>query len=272
MQYFDAEGKPLRRREECMAAETIVVTNQKGGVGKSTTAEAFSDGLARKGHKTLLIDLDPQCSITLTSGADMSLLTVYELMKGECDTQEAIQEHAQCADILPASWYLSNIEAELTEAGRESVLRNRLSDARAKYDYIVIDTPPSLGILTINALTAADSLIIPAQADVYSLQGIGQLYDTIEAVKSHTGNNFTLKGVLLTRHNRRNVISRDMTGIAIRTAEEIGTFLYNTVIRECVAIKEAQANQQSIFAYSPRCNASADYAAFIEEFLQRSAT
>lgn len=251
-----------------MSAEIVIVTNQKGGVGKSTTAEAFADGISLKGYKVLLVDLDPQCSITLTAGADMSVCTAYDVLINGVDTQKAIQERTQRADIIPSSQNLVKAEIVLPGDGKQYVLKKALGSVKNRYDYIVVDTPPSLGILTINALTASDSVIIPAQADVYSLQGIGQLYDTIETIKEHTNAELSLKGVLLTRHNARSILSRDMTELAGQTAERLGTFLYSVMIREGVAIKEAQANQQSIFAYAPRSNPSKDYKAFVDEFLK----
>lgn len=250
-----------------MKAETIVITNQKGGVGKSTTAEALAEGLSIKGYKTLLIDLDPQGSISLTAGADTTKPNAYDLLTGQTSAQEATQQRAQRADIIPASKNLVRLDVELTATGKEYRLKEKLVPLVSVYDYIVIDTPPALGILTINALTAAGSLIIPAQADLYSLQGIGQLHDTIEAIRAYTNPALTLRGILLTRHNARSILSRDMADTAKNTADQMGTFLYNSVIRECVALKESQARQQSIFEYAPKSNAAIDYTNFIEEVL-----
>jgi chromosome partitioning protein len=249
-------------------SETIVITNQKGGVGKSTTAEAFADGLCMKGYKTLSIDLDPQGSVSLTAGADITRPSVYELLLGNVSTHEVTQERAQRADIIPAGKDLARLAVELTATDKEYKLKEKISPLISKYDYIVIDTPPALGILTINALTAADSLIIPVQADLYSLQGTGQLYDTIRAVRAYTNPNLTLKGILLTRHTPRNILSRDMAEMARNAAVQIGTFLYKCVIRECVALKEAQASQRTIYDYAPKSNASRDYLSFIGEYLQ----
>ena len=255
-----------------MKAETIVITNQKGGVGKSTTAEALAEGLSIKGYKTLLIDLDPQGSISLTAGADTTKPNAYDLLIGQTSAQEVTQQRTQLADIIPASKNLVRLDVELTTTGKEYRLKEQLAPLLSRYEFIIIDTPPALGVLTINALTAADSVIIPAQADILSLQGIGQLHDTIEAIRAYTNPALSLRGILLTRHNARSILSRDMAETAKNTADQMGTFLYNSVIRECVALKEAQASQQPIYEYAPKSNASQDYLSFIGEFIERGDT
>lgn len=271
-------------------ARIVCVTNQKGGVGKSTTAEALADGLTLKGYKTLLIDLDPQGSVSLTSGAIPNKPTAYEVISKQVTAQEAVQQRAQGqtqevaqnntqpptqyelkrADIMPACQQLVRIDIELTGVGKEYRLREQLKPLLNKYDYIIIDTPPALGLLTVNALTTSDYVLIPAQADVYSMQGINQLAETITAVKEYTNPNLTLIGILLTRHNARNILTRDMTDTAQETANKIETFLYKSVVREAVAVKEAQASQQSIYEYAPKSNAALDYMEFVNEFLARS--
>ena len=273
-------------------AHVVCCINQKGGVSKSTTSEALADGLTLKGYKTLLIDLDPQGSASLTAGANPNHLTVYEMLTKQCNAQEATQQHTQevaqqdaqehtqevkykytqtatRADIMAASPNLVKIDIELTGVGKEHRLREQLKPLLMKYNYIIIDTPPALGLLTINALTASDYVIIPSQADVYSMQGINQLAETVEAVREYTNPNLKLAGILLTRHNSRSILTRDMTEAASSTASKIGTFLYNTVIRESVIIKEAQAQRLSIYEYAPKSNPAIDYSAFVEEFLER---
>lgn len=252
-----------------MKSEIIVITNQKGGVGKSTTAEALAEGLCIKGYKTLLIDLDPQGSISLSAKADTNIPTAYDLLTNKSNAHEVTQYRTQRSDIIPADENLAKLDIELTAIGKDHRLKEKIEPLVSKYNYIVIDTPPALGIITINALTAATSLIIPAQADLYSLQGIKQLYDTIVAIRTYTNPALTLRGILLTRHNSRSILSRDMSDTAKATAAEIGTFVYDTVIRECVALKEAQASQQTIYEYAPKSNASQDYLSFVEEFVGR---
>ena len=139
---------------------------------------------------------------------------------------------------------------------------------RSEYDFIIIDAPPSLSILTINAITAADSLIITAQADIYSLQGIGQLYSTIRAIQRTTNKGLKIAGILLTRYNGRAILTRDLTDIAEQTASQLNTKIFNAKIREGIAVKEAQASGQSVLTYSPRSNPARDYSDFIEELLK----
>ena len=249
-------------------ARVCIITNNKGGVGKSTTAEALADGLVIRGYKTLLIDLDPQGS--LSTGADQTKPTAYDVMTHQAPIIDSIQQRKDRADMLPASKSLSRLNAELVDTGKEYRLKEVLSPALPHYDYIIVDTPPALGVLTINALTASKYLIIPAQADIFSLQGIGQLMESVDAIKAYTNPDIELMGLLLTRHNARSVLTRDMSEIAQLTADKIETFLYKSVIREAVAVKEAQANRMSIFAYAPGSNPAKDYTEFTSEFIERS--
>lgn len=247
----------------------ISIANQKGGIGKSTTAQALGAGLHLKGYKTLLIDLDPQGNITYTAGADTTKPTAYDLLINRASIDEVIQSTKQ-GRIIPANERLSNLDLELSTTGKEYRLKEVLEPIKKNYDYIIIDTPPALGILTINALTASNSLIIPSQADIYSLQGIGQLYKTIEAVKMYTNPNLKIQGILLTRYHTRTILNRDMGELIEETAKQFDTRIYKTFIRESVAVREAQAKKQDIFTYAPRSNPSKDYISFIDEVIERS--
>jgi len=249
-------------------AKVIIITNSKGGVGKSTTADALADGLMLRDYKTLLIDLDAQGS--LSTAVSPNKLTVYEVMTKQVAIMDAVQKRSNRADLLPASKLISRLNTELVDTGKEYRLREVIFPALPHYDYVVIDTPPALGILTINALTASHFLVIPAQADIFSLQGIGQLMESVDAIRAYTNPNIELKGLLLTRHNSRSVLTRDMSEIAQKTADKIETFLYKTVIREAVAVKEAQANRESIYTYAPGSNPAKDYTSFTSEFIERS--
>lgn len=246
--------------------EVIAVINQKGGVGKSTTVHAIGAGLTLKGYRVLYIDLDAQGNLSYTLGAATSGLTAMELLQGK-SPQATIQRTAQ-GDTIASSPSLAGADTIITAVGKEYRLREALEPLKRNYDYCIIDTPPALGILTINALTACTGAITPAQADIYSLQGISQLHTTIETVKRYCNTALTIKGIVLTRYNSRAIISREVADMIAQTAGQLQTKLYNTKIRECTAIKEAQATQQSIYSYAPKSNATADYTALIDEILR----
>jgi chromosome partitioning protein len=243
---------------------TYSIINQKGGVGKSTTAAALWAGLSLKGCKTLAIDLDAQCNLSYTAGADTAHKTALSLLTGENPAEDTIQ-HQPAGDIIAASKSLAGADAFITDTGKEYRLRESLEPLSAVYDYVIIDTPPSLGILTINALTACNSVIIPAQADIFSLQGIDQLNETIKPVKKYCNPALTIEGILLTRYNGRTALSRDITTYTQQLAAKLGTKVFDATIREGIAVKEAQLNQQSIFDYAPKANVTNDYRAFIDE-------
>ena len=152
--------------------------------------------------------------------------------------------------------------------GTEFRLREAIDVIRDDYDYVVIDTPPALGILTVNALTACTRAIIPAQADIYSFQGVSQLYKTITTVKRYCNPDLEVAGILLTRYSPRAILSRDVADMLSKTAEQIQTKLFNATIREAVSVKEAQANQTDVYEYNPKSNVSLDYEAFTEELLE----
>lgn len=246
--------------------QIISIINQKGGVGKSTTSQSLAAGLSLKGFKVLLIDMDSQGNLSFSVGANKQGISVLEILKKEVPAEESIQ-HIGTIDIIPASISLAGADMQLTEMGKEYRLKEAIEPVKKRYDYIIIDTPPALGILTINALTASDSVIIPAQADIYSIDAIGQLYSTIRAVKQYTNRDLSITGILLTRFSDRTVLSRDLANMIQNTAEQLGTRLFDSTIREAIAIKEAQVSQSDIFAYAPKSKVADDYMRFVEEFL-----
>lgn len=245
----------------------LTIANQKGGVGKTTTAAALADGLKLKGFKVLLIDLDGQGNLSYTARANTNELTSFEVLHGLATAKQAIQ-NTEAGQIIAASPNLAGSDKDLTGAGADKRLKEALEPIRNEYDFIIIDAPPSLSILTVNALTAADSLIITAQADIYSLQGIGQLYATIRAIQQTTNKGLKIAGILLTRYNARSILTRDLTEIAEQTAAQLKTKIFNAKIREGIAVKEAQASGQSVLTYSPKSNPAKDYNEFIKEFLE----
>ncbi len=191
-------------------AKIIGVTNQKGGVGKTATCSALCGGLAERGKKVLAVDLDPQGNLTFSLGAEAEdSFTVYDVLKGNCELSDAIQSGGVC-DTIPSNILLSGLELELTGVGREYVLREQLQGVSRRYDYIVLDTPPALSVLTINAYTASDELIIPMLCEILSLQGIAQLKQTIFAVKRYYNKSLRVRGILLNMYNPRLTLTKEL--------------------------------------------------------------
>ena len=248
--------------------KTIAIANRKGGVGKSTTASALSAGLQKKGYRVLTIDLDAQRNLSTTLKAKTDAKTVLGVITGEITAKEAIQ-HMENGDVIAASKGLSGADLIITETGKEYRLKEALESVSDVYDFCIIDCPPALNILTINALVAADGVLIPAQADLYSLEGIKDLSEVMQPVIKYCNANLKIYGILLTRYSSRSVLSKDATTLAKRLAEQLKTIVFTTTIREAVAVKEAQISQKSLFDYAPNANVTMDYKIFIDEFLQR---
>ncbi len=247
--------------------EVFTVANRRGGVGKTATAHALGAGLTKRGYRVLYIDLDSQCNLSYDLGIQGELqYSSLDVLEGRATASEAILE-TEGGEIIPASPELATADRIIDGVGKEYRLKEALEPIARNYDYIIIDTPPALGVLTVNALTASSRVIIPAQAEVHSLQGIDQLYGTIEAVKHFTNKKLKIEGVLLTRYIARSIISRDMKDNLEALAKEIGSKTFATPIRECSAIKEAQATQTDIYSYAPRSNASKDYEVLVEEII-----
>lgn len=244
--------------------EIIAVINQKGGVGKSTTVDALGAGFTLKGHRVLYLDLDGQGNLSYSLRANANKPSVMDLLTGGVPIKETVQI-TERGKVIASSSMLIGADMTITQVGKEYKLKEALNEVEDEYDYIVIDTPPTLGIITINALTACTYAIIPAQADIYSLQGIQQLYDTIRVVKKHCNPFLRVDGVVLTRYNNRAIITKEIREAMTEMLNQFETRLYKTAIRESVAIKEAQAKRQDIFSYAPRGNASFDYKSLVAE-------
>ena len=252
-------------------AKIIAITNQKGGVGKTTVAMQLGAWLSRKGSRVLFVDMDSQCSLTYNAGGTYkNVPTVKELLLKESDIFDVIQ-HVEEGDLIPGSLSLGSIDDKLEAENSEKSLKIALSPVTDKYDYIVIDSPPTLGILTINVMTAADGILIPSAADVFSLQGIGQLFGTYRTVKSMVNPDLKLEGIILVRYTDRYLQQRSVRDMVKKSAETIGTKVFDSTIRDSVVVREATLAKQSLFKYAPKHKVTMDFDAFMQEFINQLA-
>lgn len=243
----------------------ITVSNQKGGVGKTTTSAALAAGISSRGKRVLGIDLDPQGNFGFCLGlGPANGPTVLDALKGSVPVKEAIQETEYC-DLLTSDITLSSSGLEKISNQTQSILKNMLTPILEEYDYVIIDTPPALNLLTVNAYAVSNFLIIPMSSDILSLVGLAQLRETIDSVRSTLNPHLEVLGILLTRFNKRTLLSRDVCEMAGQLAGQIGTAVFETRIRSGVAIAEAPAHGESIFDYNPRSAAVGDYMDFIDE-------
>lgn len=243
----------------------ITVSNQKGGVGKTTTSAALASGIAMTDRKVLGIDLDPQGNLGFClGGGTESRYTVLDVLNGSVPVQEALVESDTC-DLLVSDISLSSNGFENIPGRREYILKNAIAPVIDQYDYAIIDTPPALNLLTVNAYAASDHLIIPMASDILSLVGLAQLKETIESVRSTLNPDLNVLGILLNRFSWRTHLSRDVLDMANQLADQIDSKVFNTKIRSGVAIAEAPAHGESIFTYNLRSGAVLDYLEFIRE-------
>jgi len=249
----------------------IAFANQKGGVGKTTSVLNTGAALAEKGKAVFIIDIDPQAHLTAGSGISPYEVdpTIYDVMKGEADPAEALiklETEAGALHLLPASIGLATAESEfLTEPGREYMLKEGIARVKDYYDYILIDCPPSLGILTINGLAAADNIIIPLQTEFFALHGTRQLYQIIKKVQARINPELELAGVLITMVDTRNNIHSEIIE-SIRS--KFNNQVFNTVIKRNIALVEAPSYGQSIFTYRANSTGAKDYRAFVNELIK----
>ena len=247
--------------------KTIALFNQKGGVGKTTSAANIGAGLARLGKRVLLIDMDPQANLTYSLGLDPFSLdaSIYELLDGKAALADTIRTR-DGFDLIPAAIQLAGAELHFAGVpGREMLLRDVLQET-AGYDYALIDCPPSLGLLTLNALTACQTVYIPIQAELLPLQGLRQLMDTVELVRKRLNPGIKITGVITTFYDPRKIMQRT---VLERIGEQFGGKVFKSPIRVNVALAEAPGQGQTIFEYSPDSNGAADYLALCREILTR---
>lgn len=249
----------------------IAFSNQKGGVGKTTTCVNMSTYMALMGKKVLLIDIDPQGNATSGLGKRKTkdVKSIYQVISGQCEIEEAIEKtDIPGLDIIPANIDLAGVEVELVYMeSRENVIKRILSKVKNNYDYITIDCPPSLGLLTVNALTSAEGVIIPIQCEFFALEGLSQLMNTVRLVKKRLNPTLEIDGVVLTMRDNRSNLGRQVS-------EEIGRFfgstVFNVSIPRNVRLAEAPSYGKPIYLYDKNCMGSIAYLKLTEEYFDKN--
>lgn len=248
----------------------ISVANQKGGVGKTTTSINLSTILAKKGKKVLMVDADPQGNASSGVGFDKEIEeSVYDLLVGETEIEEVVNKtKIKNLSICPSNINLAGAEVELVSVmSREYRLKEKLDTVKNDYDFIIIDCPPSLGLITLNAFTASDSILIPVQCEYYALEGLGQLMNTINLVKKHLNKNIEIEGALLTMYDAR-------TNLSNQVVKEVKKYfndkVYKNVIPRNVKLSEAPSYGMPISLYDPRSKGAKSYDKFVKEFLKNN--
>ena len=249
----------------------ISIANQKGGVGKTTTSINLSTILAKKGKKVLMIDADPQGNASSGVGIDRDEieLSTYDILINEVQMQNVVKKtNIKNLDLCPSNINLAGAEVELVSVmSREHRLKEKLEEIRDEYDFIIIDCPPSLGLITLNAFTASDSVLIPVQCEYYALEGLGQLLNTISLVKKHLNKDIEIEGALLTMYDAR-------TNLSNQVVKEVKSYfndkVYKNVIPRNVKLSEAPSYGMPISLYDPRSKGAKCYEKFVKEFLKNN--
>lgn len=245
-------------------SKVIAISNHKGGVGKTTSTINIGAGLNNLGKRILLLDLDPQANLSQSLGITSPERTIYGALRGLHGLEPI--SILPGLDVIPSTLDLSGAEIELSgEAGREFILKDLLEPVRGKYDYVLIDSPPSLGLLTINAFTASDLVFIPLQAQYLALQGLAKLVEVIDKIKRRLNPGLSIGGVFVTQYDSRKVLNRDVVE-AIRA--HFPKELFSTYIRDNIALAEAPAQGMDIFRYSQKSNGAEDYLALSREIAE----
>lgn len=247
-------------------SKVISISNHKGGVGKTTSAINIGAGLNILKKKVLLIDLDPQANLTQSLGLTNQERNIYGALKGEYKLEPITI--LKGLDIIPSTLDLSGAEIELSsEPGREYILKELIEPLRSSYDFIIIDSPPSLGLLTINSFTASDEILIPLQAQYLALQGLAKLVEVVNKIKGRLNKELKVGGVFITQYDSRKVLNRDVAEtIQAHFKDEV----FTTKVRDNIALAEAPAQGLDIFRYNSKTNGAEDYLALSKEILKRS--
>lgn len=250
--------------------KVISVANQKGGVGKTTTAVNLSTILAKRGKKVLMIDTDPQGNATSGLGINKDVkFSVYDVIINDIEIENTLKQTiVKNLELCPSNINLAGAEVELVSMmSREHRLKEKINSQKDKYDYIIIDCPPSLGLITLNAFTASDSVLIPVQCEYYALEGLGQLINTINLVKKHLNKNLTIEGALLTMFDIR-------TNLSNQVVKEVNKYfenkVYKTVIPRNVKLSEAPSYGMPITVYDPRSKGAKAYDKFAKELIKKN--
>ena len=249
----------------------VSISNIKGGVGKTTTAAVLAVGLAEKGYRVLLIDSDPQTNLTMCFLQEQTdeLSSLYDIYgDGESidDVKVPVRDNM---DLVIGDFELCNADMQFTKAGRLKMLKKAIKSIGTEYDFIVIDTPPNLGILSLNAFIASNYVLVPMTVDSFSLKGVRLLKETLGDVKDETEKELPVAGILLTRYNSRTNVSKLLEKSLNSAATLLDTELFKSRIRQAVVVQESQIAKEDLFSYSPNAKVAEDYKGFIGEFLER---